>query len=136
MGTALPYWSRIFLRDGGPVSCLTAPGVQMSDQTRAVYLNNLTPDAIDAMSLYYRAYLMSLLAEPQQFDYLSDVIDQPCLILSGDQDPVMTASTYRYCRETSPALRHYAFPTGQHWVNQEFPDKTNQILEQWVAECL
>ncbi|MCC6918787.1 MAG: alpha/beta hydrolase [Alphaproteobacteria bacterium] len=92
--------------------------------------NALLPGAATAMVNYYRAARKAgrrMWPEP-------GTVDVPTLIIWGEEDSALEKSlvpgTERFVKDLTV---HY-LPGVSHWVQQEAPEKVNEILEGWLAK--
>jgi pimeloyl-ACP methyl ester carboxylesterase len=97
-----------------------------------VYRANASrPGALTAMLNYYRA-LFRFGHKQRQYGY--PVIETPTLMLWGEEDVALcketTYGTDRFVRDlTLHSLRNVS-----HWVQQEAPERVNELLEAWLTE--
>ena len=94
--------------------------------------NACEPGALTAMVNYYRAAGRSALARRQRG---FPRVDVPTLMIWGEQDTALgkelTYGTDQYVRDL--AVRY--LPDVSHWVQQEAPEKVNDILEAWLEDA-
>ena len=99
------------------------------DEVLAVYRNNaLQPGAARAMLNWYRAAGRRFGANPQQVP----LIDVPTLMVWGEEDSALgkelTLGTERFVKDLT--LRY--LPGVSHWVQQEAPERVNEIWGAWL----
>lgn len=58
-------------------------------------------------------------------------IDHPTLMIYGDYDVVPKATDLR---EIVPRVEEYSLPCG-HWIQQECPEETNQLMLDWLSRA-
>ena len=90
------------------------------------------PGALRAMLNYYRA--LRYQSEWSGLRNRVRTIDTPTLMIWGEADTALgkatTIGTQRYVSDLS---LHY-LPGVSHWVQQEAPERVNEILSQWLGE--
>ncbi len=94
--------------------------------------NARRPGALPAMLNYYRA----LRYQSEWRDLRSHVrtIDVPTLMLWGEEDAALgKATTIGTQRYVSDLTLHY-LPGVSHWVQQEAPERVNELLAEWLAQ--
>jgi pimeloyl-ACP methyl ester carboxylesterase len=101
------------------------------DEVVNVYRENAArPGALTAMLNYYRALLRF---RRKQRQYGFPVIETPTLLLWGEEDVALCKeSTYGTDRFV-PNLTLRYLPNVSHWVQQEAPEKVNELLEAWLT---
>ena len=86
------------------------------------------PGALTAMVNYYRALLRS----PRRTRHGAPRIETPTLMIWGEEDTALgkelTFGTEEYVRDLT--LRY--LPRVSHWVQQEAPEKVNEMIEAWL----
>ncbi len=91
--------------------------------------NALQPGAMTAMINYYRANTGLL----DRYPGAPPIIETPTLIVWGEEDTALgielTQGYEPYVRE----LTLQTLPNVSHWVQQEAPEKVNQILVDWLS---
>jgi pimeloyl-ACP methyl ester carboxylesterase len=101
---------------------------EITDVYRA---NALVPGAMTAMINYYRANTKLL----GRWDAASPIIEVPALMIWGEADAALCIeNTEGY----EPLVRDFTLrrlPGVSHWVQQEAPEKVNEILKAWLAGC-
>jgi pimeloyl-ACP methyl ester carboxylesterase len=102
------------------------------DEVVDVYRENASrPGALTAMLNYYRA-LFRFGRKQRQYGY--PVIETPTLMLWGEEDIALCKeTTYGTERFVSNLTVRY-LPNVSHWVQQEAPEKVNELLEAWLTE--
>jgi pimeloyl-ACP methyl ester carboxylesterase len=95
-----------------------------------VYRENAArPGALTAMLNYYRA-LFRFGHKQRAYGY--PVIETPTLMLWGEEDIALCKeTTYGTERFVDNLTLHY-LPKVSHWVQQEAPEKVNELLEAWL----
>ena len=98
-----------------------------------VYRNNaLIPGAMTAMINYYRANTGML----RRWGETPPVIDVPTLMIWGEADTALgIENTEGYGPYVSDFSLH-RLPGVSHWVQQEAPERVNEILASWIAARL
>jgi pimeloyl-ACP methyl ester carboxylesterase len=98
-----------------------------------VYRNNaLIPGAMTAMINYYRANTGML----SRWGKTPPVIDVPTLMIWGEADTALgIENTEGYGPFVSDFALH-RLPGVSHWVQQEAPERVNEILAGWIAARL
>jgi epoxide hydrolase 4 len=92
--------------------------------------NALQPGALTAMLNYYRAIFRS--SERPKNARAPGKLDVPTLMIWGEQDTALGKElTYGTGDLVSDFTLHY-LPGVSHWVQQEAPEKVNEILRQWL----
>jgi pimeloyl-ACP methyl ester carboxylesterase len=91
----------------------------------------LQPGALTAMLNYYRALLSGGGARRQRsLGYPK--IDAPTLVIWGEQDSALGVETLEGIEEFVPNLTLRRLPDASHWVQQDAPEKVNEILRKWL----
>jgi pimeloyl-ACP methyl ester carboxylesterase len=91
----------------------------------------LQPGALTAMLNYYRALLSGGGARRQRsLGYPK--IDVPTLVVWGEQDTALGVETLEGIEEFVPTLTLHRLPDASHWVQQDVPEKVNEILRAWL----
>ena len=94
--------------------------------------NALIPGAMTAMINYYRANTGLL----SRWGPAPPVIEVPTLMIWGEED---TALGIENTEGYAPLVRDFTLhrlPGVSHWVQQEAPERVNEILEKWVTSKL
>lgn len=101
------------------------------DEVLDVYKRNaLRPGALTAMINYYRAAFRG--AKPVQAR-VPGKLDIPTLMIWGEQDSALGKElTYGTQNLVNDFNVHY-LPGVSHWVQQEAPEKVNEILANWLG---
>lgn len=101
------------------------------DEVLDVYRENASrPGALTAMLSYYRA-LFRFGRKQREHGY--PVIETPTLLLWGEEDIALCKeTTYGTERFVSDLTLRY-LPNVSHWVQQEAPEKVNELLEAWLT---
>ena len=79
------------------------------------------PGAIKAMINYYRA--AARYSAPR-----TRGIPHPTLLIWGDRDTALTVRLTHGLERWVPNIRVEHVPEASHWVNEEFPDRVNELL--------
>ena len=61
-------------------------------------------------------------------------ITQKCLILHGDQDPLVAKEHPNYLVNNIKNAKLYRFPNGKHNIHQKYAKEFNQMVEQFLLE--
>jgi pimeloyl-ACP methyl ester carboxylesterase len=91
----------------------------------------LQPGALTAMLNYYRA-LLSGGGGRRQRSLGYPKIDAPTLVIWGEQDSALGVETLEGIEEFVPNLTLRRLPDASHWVQQDAPEKVNEILRKWL----
>ncbi len=92
--------------------------------------NALQPGALTAMLNYYRAIFRT--GERPGYARAPGKLDVPTLMIWGEQDTALGKElTYGTENLVSDFTVHY-LPGVSHWVQQEAPEKVNEILRAWL----
>jgi pimeloyl-ACP methyl ester carboxylesterase len=129
----LPEW--FFLRRGARLvgeafRSMAIDPSRFPDEVLAVYRENaLAPGAMTAMLNWYRA-------AGRRFGRLGaveSVIETPTLLIWGEEDRALgketTYGTERWVKDLT--VRY--LPRVSHWVQQEAPERVNELLEAWLT---
>jgi pimeloyl-ACP methyl ester carboxylesterase len=103
-----------------------------SEVTKVFRDNALIPGAMTAMINYYRANVAFLGRGRSSFP----MIEVPTLMIWGEQD---TALGIENTEGYDGLVRDFTLrrlPGVSHWVQQEAPEKVNELLAAWVTERL
>ncbi len=102
------------------------------DAVLDVYRRNASqPGALTAMINYYRAIFRGG-AQPEQ-PRIRGKLDVPTLMIWGEQDTALGKElTYGTENLVEDFTIHY-LPGVSHWVQQEAPEKVNEILRGWLS---
>jgi len=102
------------------------------DEVVDVYRENASrPGALTAMLNYYRALFRF---GRKQREYGHPVIETPTLLLWGEEDIALCKETTYGTDRFVPNLTLHYLPNVSHWVQQEAPEKVNELLEAWLTE--
>jgi len=63
---------------------------------------------------------------------LNQNIQQPALIITAGNDPVITPSMTRDMEQWVPLLERNHVEEGSHWVHMEYPKEVNRIILKWL----
>jgi pimeloyl-ACP methyl ester carboxylesterase len=91
----------------------------------------LQPGALTAMINYYRA-LVSGGGHRRQRSLGYPVLDTKTLMIWGEQDTALDISTLEGTEEFVTDLELHRLPDASHWVQQDAPEKVNEILRKWL----
>ncbi|NNC73382.1 MAG: alpha/beta fold hydrolase [Sphingomonadaceae bacterium] len=129
----LPEW--MMTRKGGAA-------VKSAFHNMAVDKSNFTPDvlqvyadaamrpgAMTAMVNYYRA----LLRHRDSIDLGDGKVDTPTLMIWGEEDSALNIRCTEGTEEWVSDLELHRLPGVSHWVQQEAPERINEILEDWLT---
>ncbi|MFA5988264.1 MAG: alpha/beta fold hydrolase [Sphingomonas sp.] len=95
-----------------------------------IYANAaLRPGALTGMINYYRA----LLCTPDYRDIGDGLIDTPTLLIWGEEDKALGIWCAHGTNTWVPDIELHLLPGVSHWVQQEAPERVNDILRQWLA---
>lgn len=102
------------------------------DEVLDVYRENASrPGALTAMLNYYRA-LFRFGRKQRERGY--PVIDTPTLLVWGEEDIALCKETTYGTDRFVPNLTLHYLPNVSHWVQQEAPEKVNDLLAAWLTE--
>lgn len=101
------------------------PGLFKSTEMEAYIRAWAQPGALTAMINYYRAFLRGARS---MTDLLSQRIEQPVLVLWGEQDRYLGAELAQPPAELVPDCRVVRYPDSSHWVQHEKAEAVNQEL--------
>jgi pimeloyl-ACP methyl ester carboxylesterase len=132
----IPFLPELFLGAGGARGVANAFSGMAVDKSRFppevtdVYVRNARePGALTAMINYYRA-----LARAR--DVMSGewpVIETPTLIVWGEEDSALGMELLPGHDEYVKDLTLQTLPQVSHWVQQEAPEKVNEIVRAWMS---
>ena len=91
----------------------------------------LQPGALTAMINYYRALVMGG-GHRRQRSLGYPVLDTKTLLVWGEQDTALDITTLDGTEEFVTNLELHRLPDASHWVQQDAPDKVNEILRKWL----
>jgi pimeloyl-ACP methyl ester carboxylesterase len=104
------------------------------DEVLDVYRRNaLQPGALTAMLNYYRAFFRKhpSISERRRLEI---PLDTPTLMIWGEKDVALGKElTYGTDKLVRDLTLHY-LPNVSHWVQQEAPEKVNDLIEAWLTE--
>ncbi len=102
------------------------------DEVLRVYRDNAArPGALTAMLNYYRALVRGGGGNRQRaLGY--PVIETPTLMVWGERDSALGVETTYGTDRHVPDLTVRYLPDVSHWVQQEAPEKVNEVLEEWL----
>jgi len=102
------------------------------DEVLRVYRDNAArPGALTAMLNYYRALVRGGGGNRQRaLGY--PVIETPTLMVWGERDSALGVETTYGTDRHVPNLTVRYLPDVSHWVQQEAPEKVNEVLEEWL----
>ncbi len=87
------------------------------------------PGALAAMINYYRA-----LVRLSGLDRVGDGrVDVPTLMIWGEEDTALNIHCTEGTEQWVPHLELHRLPGVSHWVQQEAPEKVNDILDAWLS---
>jgi pimeloyl-ACP methyl ester carboxylesterase len=90
------------------------------------------PGALTAMINYYRALIRGRGAQRQRaLGY--PIIDTPTLIIWGDHDRALGKETVQGTETFVRDLTVRYLSNVSHWVQQEAPERVNEIVEEWLG---
>jgi pimeloyl-ACP methyl ester carboxylesterase len=103
------------------------------DEVLQVYRDNAArPGALTAMLNYYRALVRGGGGRRQRrLGY--PVIETPTLMIWGEQDAALGKETTYGTDECVRDLTIRYLPDVSHWVQQEAPERVNELLGQWLT---
>ena len=87
--------------------------------------------ALAARVNYYRALVAGGGARRQR-SVGYPVIDVPTLVIWGERDTGLGVETLEGIEQFVPNLELHRLPEASHWVQQDAPDKVNEILRSWL----
>jgi pimeloyl-ACP methyl ester carboxylesterase len=102
---------------------LTRGRMMMDDADLAVFVDAFTKGGFDAPHNYYRNFTRNW----ETTAHVEQKIDLPTLMIYGDHDMVPKTDMTEYVSD----LEIHNLDCG-HWIQQEKPDETNQILLDWL----
>lgn len=88
------------------------------------------PGALHSMINYYRA----LLRTNDVRDIGAAMVDVPTLMIWGEQDAAIDIRCIDGTEDYVPNLELHRLPGVSHWVQQEAPEKVNEIMRAWLKE--
>ena len=86
------------------------------------------PGALNAMVNYYRA----LLRHRDSVDLGDFHIEIPTLMVWGEEDVALNINCTVGTEEWVPNITLRRLPNVSHWVQQDAPERVNEILEDWL----
>jgi len=89
--------------------------------------NALRPGALTAMINYYRANFVQI-----GRDQPSPRIDVPTLMIWGEQDAALGIEMTEGYEPYVADFTLQRLPNVSHWVQQEAPEKVNQLMREWL----
>lgn len=87
------------------------------------------PGALHSMINYYRA----LLRTNDVRDIGAAMVDIPTLMIWGEQDSAIDIRCIDGTEDYVPNLELHRLPGVSHWVQQEAPEKVNEIMRAWLG---
>ncbi|MGB1274827.1 MAG: alpha/beta fold hydrolase [Nannocystaceae bacterium] len=109
----------------------------LPDSILDVYRNQAaTPGQMRAMMMYYRANLGAMLGRmpAHQQQAVERVLETPTLLLWGTQDPFLARNLNDGTEQLVRDLTVHYLDDSSHWLQQEQPDKVNEILRGWIEQ--
>jgi pimeloyl-ACP methyl ester carboxylesterase len=94
--------------------------------------NALIPGAMTAMINYYRANTKLL----GRWNAASPMIEVPTLMIWGEEDAALCIENTEGYDDLVSDFTLHRLPGVSHWVQQEAPEKVNDLLGAWVPERL
>jgi pimeloyl-ACP methyl ester carboxylesterase len=91
----------------------------------------LQPGALTAMINYYRALVMGG-GHRRQRSLGYPKLDTKTLMIWGEQDSALDITTLDGTEEFVSDLELHRLPDASHWVQQDAPEKVNEILRKWL----
>ncbi len=133
----LPEW--FFRRNGAAAIAEAFRGMAVDksrfpDEVLRVYRENaLQPGALTAMLDWYRANGPRFRRLGAQGDASYPVIEAPTLLLWGEADTALGKETTYGTERFVKTLEVHYLPEVSHWVQQEAPERVNELLEAWLT---
>jgi pimeloyl-ACP methyl ester carboxylesterase len=110
---------------------MAVDGRRFSSEVLEVYRDNAArPGALTAMLNYYRALVRGGSRRQRALGYPR--IEQPTLMLWGEQDAALGIETTYGTEDYVADLVLRYLPGVSHWVQQEAPETVNAMLEAWL----
>ena len=129
----LPEWL-LSRRGGEPIrKAFTNMAVDQrnfTDQSLVHYSNAAMRDgSLHCMINYYRA----LLQHRETVNHGDAIIDLPTLLIWGEDDTALNIKCSEGTEQWVPNIKVQRLPGVSHWVQQEAPERVNEILQGWLS---